>query len=131
MYLCTGASGTGTFASTSLTPTLPTGYAVSYRRIFSFNTNGSGAPIPYTAIEAEGGATINYLTTQIEDISTTSLGTSRTLYTLTVPAGIQVEPYLRAFGNTSNLDILLTSGMKQTLRHGMANFQCRALPDTI
>ncbi len=50
MFLCTGGSGTGTFASASLTPTFPTGYSTYHRRIFSFLTDTSGNPIPYTAI---------------------------------------------------------------------------------
>jgi hypothetical protein len=111
MYLCTGASGTGTFASTSLTPTLPTGYAVSYRRIFSFNTNSSGAPLPYKAFEAEGGSLICYLTTQLLDISTTTLGASQTLYTLTVPTGIKVNPIMRFMGaSASSHTVIITSG---------------------
>ncbi|MGB9067364.1 MAG: hypothetical protein WCC21_02235 [Candidatus Acidiferrales bacterium] len=110
MFLCTGASGTGTFASTSLTPTLPSGYAVSYRRIFSFQTDGSGAPIPYTAVEAEGGSLICWLATQVLDINTTTLGSSsRTLYTLSVPTGIKVQPYIRCAVGTSAVGYLLTS----------------------
>ena len=97
------------FASTSLTPTLPNGYTL-YRRTFSINTNSSGAPIPYTAIEAEGGSTINWLTTQVLDITTSSLGTSRTAFTLTVPTGIKVAPFYRTNVGTSNVGILLTSG---------------------
>lgn len=111
MFLCTGASGTGTFASTSLTPTLPTGYDVSYRRIFSFNTNSSGAPIPYKALEAEGGSLICYLTTQVLDISTTTQGTTQTLYTLTVPTGVKVNPIMRFAGASSgSRGVIVTSG---------------------
>lgn len=109
MFLCTGASGTGVFASTSLSPTLPTGYSDYYRRIFSFNTNGSGAPIPYTAIESEGGGLVCYLSTQLLDVSTTSLGTSRTLYTLTVPSGIKVQPLIRQMTTTAGAKVLISS----------------------
>jgi hypothetical protein len=93
-FICSGGSGTGSFASTSLTPTLPTGYSTYYRRIFSVNTNGSGALVPYTAIEVFGGARLNYLTTQVLDCSNQAPGTSsRTLYTLSsVPTGIKVMP---------------------------------------
>jgi hypothetical protein len=34
-FICNGASGTGSFASTSLTPTFPTGYNTYTRRVFS------------------------------------------------------------------------------------------------
>ena len=113
MFLCTGTSGTGTFASASLTPTLPSGYNSYKRRIFSFNTNASGSPIPYTATETEGGAYDAWLTTQVLDISSSTTTTSsRTLYTLTVPTGIKVRPEFRANGSSSSTSIglIITSG---------------------
>ncbi len=111
MFLCSGGSGTGTFCSASLTPTFPTGYTTYKRRIFSFNTNSSGAPIPYTAIETGGGAIKAWLTTQILDISVTNLGASRTLYTLTVPTGIKVGVIGRLSEDTgSGVSLILTSG---------------------
>lgn len=97
MFICTGATGTGTFASTSLTPTLPSGYDVYYRRIFSFRTNGSGAPIPYVANEIEGGGIWAYLATQTLDANDPALGTSRSLYVMNVPTGIKVEHLGTAF----------------------------------
>jgi hypothetical protein len=112
MFLCSGGSGTGTFCSASLTPTFPTGYATYSRRIFSFKTNSSGSPIPYTAIECEGGATINWLTTQVLDISATPT-TSRTAYTVTVPGGIKVQWLYRISQSeevSSNNDVIITSG---------------------
>lgn len=109
IFMCSGTSGTGSFVSASLTPTFPTGYNTYKRRVSSFNTNASGAPLPYTAIEVEGGATVNYLSTQVLDISTTTLGTSRTLYTLSVPTGIQVRPIIRAAAGSSSSSAILTS----------------------
>jgi hypothetical protein len=111
MFLCSGGSGTGTFASASLTPTFPTGYTTYKRRIFSFMTDSSGSPIPYTAIECEGGATINWLATQVVDINTTSQSTTRIAYTLTVPTGIKVQ-WLYRMGQKQNVTsiILVTSG---------------------
>lgn len=109
MYLCSGATGTGTFCSASLTPTLPTGYNTYKRRIFSFNTTAAGVPIPYTPIEAEGGATINWLTTQVLDVNVSNLSTTRVAYALTVPGGIKVQPLYRVNTATAN-DIILTSG---------------------
>ena len=55
-YICNGSSGTGVFASSSLTPTLPTGYATYYRRIFSLLTTSAGALIPVVTNETGGGA---------------------------------------------------------------------------
>ena len=110
-FFCANSSGvnTGSFASTSLTPTLPSG-STYYRRIFSFNTNSSGAPISYTAIETEGGSYLSYLTTQLLDVSANNLGTTRVAYTLTVPQGIKLEPKIRAYSSSSGENILLTSG---------------------
>lgn len=95
-FICSGGSGTGTFASTSLTPTFPTGYTTYNRRIFSLNTTAAGAPIPFTSIALNGGGVLNWLTTQIFDINTATTNASRTLYTLTVPTGIRVQPQYRA-----------------------------------
>lgn len=109
MFVCSGASGTGTFCSASLTPTFPTGYATYSRRIGSFKTNVSGAPLPFNQVEASGGSVINYLTTQPQDINTASLASgSRTLFPLSVPGGIKVQPLLRCMSNSGNT-ILLTS----------------------
>lgn len=114
VFICTGASGTGSFVSASLTPTFPTGYAVSSRRIGSFNTTGAGAPIAYTSIESEGGSTINYLATQVLDISTSTQGTALISYTLSVPTGIKVRPLIRVDGSnatgSSGCGVLFLSG---------------------
>lgn len=107
MFLCSGVSGTGTFCSASLTPTFPTGYAASSRRIGSFNTDSGGGPISYVPIEVEGGTVLNYLVTQLLDVNSTSgTSASRTLYTLTVPSGIRVQPIFRAGGTTAVYGIL-------------------------
>lgn len=107
-FVINGASGTATFASTSLTPTLPSGYTL-YRRIFSLNTTAGGALIPGAAIETEGGSILFYLTTQVLDINTAAQGTSRIQYALTVPTGIKVQPFFRANTQTVNA-VLVTSG---------------------
>lgn len=114
-FVCTGSSGTGSFASTSLTPTLPSGYSTSYRRVFSIPTNGSGVLYVCAGQPAEiyGGALIYFLATQVLDINVTNLGTSRTAYALTCPTGIIVEPKWRANGGAGAANsggILLTSG---------------------
>jgi hypothetical protein len=109
MFAVFGTSGSGYFASLSATaPTLPSGYTF-FVRIGSFNTTGAGAPIPFTEIETEGGAVICYLTTQVQDISTSALTTSRTLFTLNVPSGIRVEPKMRIVSSTNAVLVLFTS----------------------
>lgn len=111
MFLCSGSSGTGTFTSASLTPTFPTGYVNFSRRIFSFNTDVSGNPISYIAVEVEGGSYIAWLTTQILDVGTTVGSGGRTLCPLTVPTGIRVVPLGRLSGPISGgTNIILTSG---------------------
>lgn len=110
VFICTGASGTGSFVSASMTPTFPTGYAVSSRRIGSFNTTAAGAPIPYTSIECDGGGVINWLGTQVQDVNATAIvSTARTLETLgSVPTGIKIQPFIRGDSNNSPL-LLFTS----------------------
>jgi len=109
VFVCNGGSGTGTFASTSLTPTFPTGYNTYYRRIGSFNTNSSGAPLPYTSIEINGGGTINWLGTEINDVNATGTTANRTLYSLSVPTGIKVSPLVRVYSTSSSFGHYLVS----------------------
>lgn len=115
VYECSGISGVGSYAIPNASFPLsavsaPAGYTSSVRRIGSFNTNSSGAPIPYISIETEGGSITNWLTTQLLDVSTTSLGTVRTQYTLTVPIGIKVQPQYRASSGLTTANIIFTSG---------------------
>lgn len=107
--LCSGASGTGTFCSASLTPTFPSGYTSFSRRIGSFNTDSSGNPLTYTSRDI-GGPIINWLVTQVRDINVTNLGTSKTLFALSLPTGIQLQPIFRATGaGASAGGVILTS----------------------
>lgn len=106
MYMCSGASGTGCFASTSLTPTFPTGYAVSARRVGSFKTNGSGAPLAFISYEMAGGGVKNTLSASVLDVDVTNPGSAAVTRTLSVPAGIAVE----AFGNSWQFDSTASNG---------------------
>lgn len=106
-YLCKGTTGTGIFASTSLTPTLPSGYSTSKRRIFSLVTNGAGALLGGSAIEVDGGGMIFYLATQIQDVNT-SISTSRSLFAVTAPLGIKNGLIYRFSSETDGL-VILTS----------------------
>jgi hypothetical protein len=92
MFACAGSSGSGLFASTSLTPTFPAGYNTYARRIYSFLTNSAGAPLGGVAREVAGGAALFTYAAQVTDINNGSAGTSAgTLFSMTVPTGFQVE----------------------------------------
>lgn len=112
-YIITNSANSfpATFASTSLTPTLPTGYVGGfYRRIFSIKTNSSGVLLPANAFECEGGAYYYWYNTSILDISTTTLGTSYIQFPLTVPSGFRIEPYYRTNTPTASQAIIFLAG---------------------
>jgi hypothetical protein len=106
--LAADTSWTASFASLSLTPTLPGSYT-KYRRLFSLKTSAAGALLNVVMIEAEGGSIISWLGTQVLDITTAALNTTRVLYPLTVPTGIKVHPIVRA-NIANNVGVILTSG---------------------
>lgn len=108
LFACYGSSGATIFAHNGLTPTLPSGYDDYYRRIGSFNTNGSGAPIAYTAIELNGGGYDVTLTTATAQTYTGS--TSGALLTLSgIPADIRVKPKIVATAGTSSTNGIITT----------------------
>lgn len=108
MALAADTAWSATFTSTSLTPTLPGSYT-KYRRVGSFNTSGAGAPLTYTPIEIGGGAVQNYLGTTVLDVNVSNLGTTRTLYTLSVPTGIKLRPLIRPVAGSNPGFITVTS----------------------
>lgn len=89
-FVVSGTSGIGLFASTSLTPTLPTGYTL-YRRIFSLRTSGTGVLTAGTAIETNGGGLKFVLATSIADISATSSTTAVVAPLPSVPGDVRME----------------------------------------
>ncbi|MGH6967671.1 MAG: hypothetical protein ACREEN_01010 [Stellaceae bacterium] len=92
-FMCSGSSGTGSFASTSLTPTFPTGYNTYARRIFSTITNSSGTMIAGYANEIAGGAMqFNKAAYTYDWNSTASTGPA--LLALSIPGGIVLRPLL-------------------------------------
>lgn len=100
-------SSAASFASNTLTPTLPSSHTGGYyRRIFSLFTNASGVLLGTVgsgakAIEVTGGGVLFYYTTQILDINAQTPGTaSRTLYTLSAPTGIKLRPIYRYYQNS-------------------------------
>jgi hypothetical protein len=94
-FICYGSNGVCSFASTALTPTLPNGYNGFYRRVFSVITNSSGSQTIYSATEGEGGSLICLLPTHILDVNVAPSTAARTLYLLSVPTGIKVQPFIR------------------------------------
>jgi hypothetical protein len=87
-------SAQAALASTSAsTPTLPSGYAYK-RRIGAFRTDGSSHILAFAQVGDRF-----YWAAPFVDVNVTNLGTSRTLYTLTVPpvTGIQAFIYGNGF----------------------------------
>ena len=109
----TDTTWTHSFASTSLSPSLPATYTY-YRRMFSMTTNSSGA-LNYAggqAVEVEGGSLTIYMDTAKTDIAVTNLGAANTSYTLTVPTGKVMKPLFRCNTPTNGSSILLFSGQE-------------------
>lgn len=97
------------FASSSLTPTLPTGYVGGFsRRIFSIPTTALGALTASIYVEVQGGALLAYLPAIAQDFVLT-VGTTASSVPLSVPTGIKVQPRIRFNGGTNTACILLTS----------------------
>lgn len=109
-YECFGGSGYGSFASTSLTPTIPAGYTTYSRRVFSLLTNSSGALLPGVGIETEGGSLVFYYATSILDQNVSNLiSASRTLFTVSTPSGIKTQHLGRYQTTNPTNTILITS----------------------
>lgn len=122
-FLCSGGSGTTSFADTQTTARCPTGYATYYRRIFSTETNGSGALIPYTAIETEGGAISAFLSTAVVDTSSSVGNSSRTLLTLSnVPSGVKMGVFWNFNSPANSTFIKITSPDEPDVAVGNGSF---------
>lgn len=110
-------SAFASFASTSLMPTLPTGYTSGYyRRILSLKTNSSGVlPIAQggAPTEGNGGSLIYFYNVSPLDISVTNLSTTVTSYALSVPTGIVVKPFYRYNMPTTSRAIALFCGVQE------------------
>lgn len=106
--LATDTTWTASFASTSVTPTLPGSYTL-YRRVFSILTDGSGNLLACAFSEVMGGAILALKGTTALDVSVSNLGATAVLYALAIPSGIKVQPLFRAIGSTVSSDILITS----------------------
>lgn len=108
-FICSGSSGTGIFADTSLSsPSIPAGYSTYYRRVASIKTNGSSQLIPYVAVEVEGGALHAMLNTEVLDFNST-VTTTAALQALSVPLDIKVRAKIRAIATTNAYNGILIS----------------------
>src|SRR5262249_51648505 len=86
-------------------PTLPTNYTM-FRRLGSMRTNVSSQWTPFVQLGDE------FLwVTPVADVNTSALGTTATLFTLSVPPGVQVTSRIRGIGTNpaANTLILLNS----------------------
>lgn len=101
-----------TFASLSLTPTLPTGYVGGYyRRMFSIPTTSAGVLRNSNSVfEGEGGSYFYWYNTSPLDVSVVNLGTSFVQYPLSVPTGFRVALFYRVNTPTSAASVALFSG---------------------
>jgi len=88
----------------SLSPTAPFTSAI-FRRIGAMKTNASSQWTLFTQLGDEFLWSV-----PVADVNTTVLGTAATLFSLSVPSGVQVRACMRIAGvNASNWIILLTS----------------------
>lgn len=105
-----GLPADASFASSSLTPTLPATYT-RYRRVLSLFTSGSGVlPLQQASYEGEGGSIFYWYNVEPVDISVTNLGSSYTQYALSVPGGIRVQPFYRINMPTNGRGVILYAG---------------------
>lgn len=102
-FMCSGGSGTGSYASTSLAPTCPAGYATYQRRIFSLVTSSTGALLPGNATEVSGGALEFDLSTVVVDVNAATIGSTGSLERMTVPLGFSVEWFGRVGAGGSGI----------------------------
>lgn len=109
-FIVTGTAGTGLFASTSITPTLPTGYTL-YRRIFSLRTSGTGVLTAGTAFEINGGGLKFVLATSTADINVTSSTTAVIAPLPSVPGDVRMEACGLAGNITSTSSFTLFSSL--------------------
>lgn len=99
MYMCSGASGIGSYAIPHASFPLaaascPTGYTANARHVFEFTTASSTTgPIAYTASETGGGAMRAMLSAQVTGVNDSSVGTVKKTETISgLPLDIALHP---------------------------------------
>lgn len=108
-YVVKGTSGIGVFASTAyplVSP--PTGYTSDNRRIFSLITNSSGALLNAAIFEIFGGGYRAYYTAEIQDVSSGSVASTGTLFSVSVPSDLRMK-HIGRYNNVSASVFLLFS----------------------
>jgi hypothetical protein len=119
---------TARFASTSLGPALPSGY-IYKRRIGSFKTDGSAHIWAFSQKGDEflwlAGAAPGF--TSNDEFNTMTLGTTATLFTVSVPIGVQVIALLRFYIiHTGAQAILINSPDETSVAGGSMGFNATA-----
>lgn len=122
-FIISGSSGVATFASTSLTPTLPSGYTL-FRRIFSLVTTIAGVLIPGVSTEIMGGGIRFYYSgNAIQDLNNVTMTTAnRTLSVLTsIPSGLRMMARFRFEQNGSGFTLITSADEADQAVIGGAN----------
>jgi hypothetical protein len=96
------------FSASLASPTLPGGYTKK-RRLGSIITDGSGN---IRAFSQNGNRF--QLATAVQDFNDTTIGTSRSLLALTVPAGLAVEAVLRSYSSVAGANVLILTDPAET-----------------
>lgn len=118
VYIIEGVGGTDFLISHSATaPTMPTGFTKS-RRIGAFKTDGSSHIIAFT----QNGNEFLW-GTAVQDITTTTLGTVATLFTLNVPLGVKVNALMRGSATvaSSTSAVLINSPDQAAVASSLTN----------
>jgi hypothetical protein len=94
-------------------PTMPSSYTL-FRRIGSMKTDGSSKWLAFTQVEDTF-----FWSAVVTDVNTSTLGTTATLFALSVPPGVQVKPIIRADAPSSQVNaILITSPIETDVAAG-------------
>lgn len=112
--LCGGASGVGVFSDTQLPVRAPTGYTTWQRRIDSVPTAATGnqfhaAYQGAAAREMGGGALRRGFSAVQMDVNGTTIGSTRSLLTVTAPTGINTQILGRGYSPTNSTSVIRLS----------------------
>lgn len=91
------------FSTSASAPTMPTNYD-GKRRIGAILTDGSGNIRAFVQTHD-----VFRFVTPVQDVAVTNLSTSRTLYTVSTPLGLSLQPILRCMTSNTSASIVLTS----------------------
>lgn len=97
VFAIINAGAADVYFDTSLTAANKPASTTAFRRIGSFRTNGSAQIIDFVQFGDEFLWKV-----AVQDVSTTTLTTTSTLFSLTVPSGVQVIARMRVIGQVPN-----------------------------